>query len=152
MEPLVPTHQMKPSANQAATCISTKLKRNGRGQGTRLTSHQMAPAIAIAMPPLNPPAMRSSPERPRPNLMLMMIGRAAFVCDSAIYHSTYSTCHSANGCCRLLLRSTEPAFVELLERHSSRSRRYETQMPRAPLGPRHLRSRSLPYFRSSGVR
>src|SRR5688572_3751334 len=86
---------MKPRTNQAATCMSTKLKRNGRGQGTRLTSHQMAPAIAIAMPPLNPPAMRSSHERPRPNRMMIMIGSAAFVCDRSACHSTYSTCHSA---------------------------------------------------------
>src|SRR5687768_7645861 len=89
-------HQVNPSANQAATCVSTKLRRNGRGQGTRRTIHQTTQAIAIATPPLNPPASISSDEKPRPNLMVIMIGSTVFVCDRPVSHSTYSTYHSAN--------------------------------------------------------
>ena len=45
---LVAAHHADASANQAATCVSTKLKRNGRGQGTPRTIRQMVKAIATA--------------------------------------------------------------------------------------------------------
>jgi hypothetical protein len=92
----VATHQVNASANQAATCVSTKPKRNGRGQGTRRTSHQTAQASAIARPPRNPPAMTSSHDGPGRNVMVIMIGRAVLARDWRVRHSTYPTCNSAN--------------------------------------------------------